>query len=102
MTTYAVLIKESAASPDNRIYNRSAVAGSTVDLQNGSVFRLDTLSSASGCGEAWTVSAPSSSSSTLDDLWMAGQPENPKIYAGTMGFPGLVNDPRYFYNKGVS
>ena len=48
MTTHAVLIKNQIAAADVRSYNRSAVAGSAVDLDNGNVFRLDSVSTQTG------------------------------------------------------
>lgn len=101
MTTHAILIKNHVAATDVRSYNRSAVAGSAVDIDNGNVFRLDSVSTESNYGEVWVVSAPSLSGSTMNSLWMAGSPDTVVTTVdGSYKYKGLTQDPRNFYNSG--
>ena len=101
MTTYAILIQNRVAAMNVDAYNRSAIAGSDVDLQNGSVFRLDTLEAGSSGCEVWAVTAPATSTSTLNNLWMAYSPEVNTLVSGTKMYRGLSPDPRDFYNAGA-
>jgi len=106
MASHGVLIMNKVAASDVRTYNRSAVAGSAVDLDNGNVFRLDTKSSGSA-HDVWLVTtgsaAPTASGSTMKNLWMACSPEittivnNGKYYRGAE----FGTDPRDFYNIGA-
>ena len=98
MTDHAVLIKNRVAAMNVDSYNRSAKAGSSVDLDNGYVFRLDTQSSTSGETELWTPTAPTANGSTLDELWMACSPE----ISWTSSYRDLTPDPRQAYNPGGS
>jgi hypothetical protein len=100
--SYGVLIKNKVASANVDAWNRSAVAGSTVDLENGNVFRLDTVGSGSTT-EVWTVTAPSLSGSTMNDLWMAGEADQVvTTVSGTLKYRGLNQDPRNFYIPGAT
>jgi hypothetical protein len=103
MADHGVLLKNMCASTDVNAWIRSAMAGSAVDLDNGNVFRLDTQNTAStrGYEEAWDVSAPSLSGSTLGNLWMAAQPERNLTIDGSLQYAGLNDDPRKFYNPGA-
>lgn len=103
MADHAVLSKKACASIDVGAYNRYAMAGSAVDLDNGSVFRLDTQNTAgtSGYSEVWDVTAPSLSGSTLNGLWMAGTEAVNLLADGTKQYRGLSDDPRSFYNLGA-
>ena len=59
--TQAVLIQNDVAAENVRSYNRSAIAG--IDLDNGNVFRLNSLNSSTGC-EVWDATPPTTSAST--------------------------------------
>jgi hydrogenase maturation factor HypE len=104
MADHGVLEKKDVAATNVNSYNRYAMAGSSVDLDNGNVFRLDTQNTASytGYSEVWDVSAPSLSGSTLNKLWMAGTFAVNKTIDGTLTYRGLNDDPRKFYNSGSS
>lgn len=98
MTTHAILVQNRVAAMNVDAYNRSAIAGSAVDLDNGNVFRLDTQSSTAGQSEVWVVTAPTASGSTLNNLWMAYSPE---VVVTNAQYKGLDPDPRNFYNAGA-
>lgn len=101
MTTYAVLNKNSVAATDNRALNRSAVCSGS-DLQNGSVFRLASLGTASGYTEVWTATVPSLAAGTGSGLWMAATPHVNITFSGNYAYKGLNDDPRNFYNPSGS
>jgi hypothetical protein len=103
MADHGVLLKKACASIDVGSYNRFAMAGSAVDLDNGNVFRLDTENTAgtSGYSEVWDVTAPSLSGSTLGCLWMASQDGVNLLVDGVLEYRGLSDDPRKFYNVGA-
>lgn len=103
MTTHAVLIKRAVAAQDVNSYNRYAMAGSSVDLDNGNVFRLDTENTAgtTGYSEVWDVTAPSLSGSTLSGLWMAGRNSVNLTIDGTLQYAGLNDDPAKNYSPGA-
>lgn len=102
MTTHAVLIQNMVAAKSVDSYNRSAIAGSAVNLDNGNVFRLDSQSSTSGEAEVWVVTAPTLSGSTMNGLWMAASPDNVvTTIDGSLSYRGLNQDPRNFYNAGA-
>ena len=96
MTTHAVLEANDIAATYVGTYTRPAIcSGSAVD--NGNVFRLDSVSSASGYGEVWVVTKPATS--YLDGLWMANTPENVMIEsADGEVFSSPSVDVRNFYN----
>jgi hypothetical protein len=99
--TYCVLVKDQTASMNVDSYNRTARAGSAVDISNGNVFRLDTINSSGSGAEVWTVSAPTLSGSTMDKLWMAGEADTVvTTVSGTLKYRGLNQDPRNFYIPG--
>ena len=102
MADHSVLLKTGCAASDIVAWNRYALAGSSVDLDNGNVFRLDTQNSAGtqGYSEVWDVSAPSLSGSTLDGLWMADTAGRNLTVDGSLQYAGLNDDPRKFYNVG--
>jgi hypothetical protein len=100
MADYSVLIMNKVAAQDVGAYNRSAVAGSAVDIENGFVFRLDSYSATAGQSEVWAATAPTASGSTLNDLWMACAPEVPLTVDGTLKYKGMNADPRRFYIPG--
>ena len=95
--THAVLIQNRVAAMTVDAYNRSAIAG--IDLDNGNVFRLDSLNSSTGC-EVWDATPPTTSASTLDNLWMAYSPEVVITTSGTKQYKGLDPDPLSFTNTG--
>jgi hypothetical protein len=91
MTTHTVLIPNKIAAMDISVYNRSAYY--TQDLDNGSVFKLDTLQGLSGC-EVWAVTKSNGSSA---DMWMAYSPDVNTLANGTKKYRGLGVDPQDFY-----
>jgi hypothetical protein len=101
MATHTVAILNKVAAENIGSYNRSAIAGSAVDLDNGNVFRLDSQSATSGESEVWSVSAPTTSASTLNGLWMAYSPEIVITVSGTKQYRGIDPDPQDFYNVGA-
>lgn len=100
MANHTVVILNKVASENVGSYNRSAIAGSAVDIDNGGVFRLDSKSAVSGESEVWNVTAPTTSASTLNNLWMAYSPEVVITAAGTKQYRGIDPDPQDFYNLG--
>jgi hypothetical protein len=94
---HSVVIKNSVAAADNRVYNRSVVTGSD-PVDNGNVFYLTAQGTAGSALEVWTVSVPVTGS--LGSLWMAASPEVPITVDGTLVYKGLNSDPRNFYNVG--
>jgi len=100
-----ILLQKSCAANDVVAYNRYAITASSVDIDNGNVFRLDTQnmwnsSGSSGYSEVWDVSAPSPSGSNMDGLWMASEENCNTTVSGTYQYKGLNDDPRNFYNIG--
>jgi len=71
--------------------NRSAYY--TQNLDNGNVFKLDSIYSSTGC-EVWTATLSNGSSA---DLWMAYSPDVNTLESGTKKFRGLTIDPQDFY-----
>lgn len=100
MATHAVLIKNRVAASDVDAYNRSAIAGSAVDIDNSYIFRLDSQSTTAGESELWSVTAVSANGSTLDNVWMASSPEVVLTVVGSNYYKGIDVDPRNFYNIG--
>jgi hypothetical protein len=101
MANHAVLILNKSLSFDVGSFNRTAIAASGVDLDNGNIFRLDSQTSgSSGVSECWWVTAPTYSASTANNVWMAASPEVVWTIDGTLNYRGLNQDPRRFYNKG--
>ena len=100
MSNHAVLVLNKSASFDVGSYNRTAIAGSSTDIDNGNIFRLDSQSTTSGQTECWNVTAPAFSASTCNNLWMAASPEVVWTVDSTLIYRGLNQDPRRFYNKG--
>jgi len=100
MTDKAILVQNKVAAKNVDSYNRSAMAGSSTDLSNGNVFRLDSQYTSTGNTEVWLVSAPSLSASTMNKLWMAASPEVPITIDGSLKYKGLNQDPRKFYIAG--
>jgi len=98
MTLYTVLIQNRVAATNSDYLNRSAIAGSSVNLDNGNVFRLDSQSTTTGQTEVWDVSATGSG---LGDLWMAYSPEIVTVVSGTKKYRGIDPDPQDFYNVGA-
>jgi len=95
--SHAVLIKNSVAAADNRVYNRSVVTGSD-PVDNGNVFGLAAQGTAGSALEVWLVSMGVSGSQT--GMWMAASPEIPITVDGTLVYKGMNSDPRNFYNLG--
>lgn len=89
-----VVIKSQVQAFNVDAYNRTAVA--TVDLENGSVFALNSYSTNDGEEMVWKVSAPAANGV---GLWMATSPEVviTKLANGEE-FKGLTPDPRAFIN----
>lgn len=94
--THGVIVQNKVAALNIDAYNRSAWY--TKDLDNGNIFRLDSLASLSG-SEVWLVTAPSSDGSTLNNLWMAYSPEVTTLTSGTKQYRGLSPDPQDFVNS---
>jgi hypothetical protein len=102
MADHGMILKKSVAATDVVAYNRYAVAASSLDLDNGNVFRLDTCASGiSGYSEVWAVSAGSASGSTLNEMWMADSLRANLTVDGALLYSGLNDDPRKFYNVGA-
>lgn len=95
--THAVIIANKIAAENVGSYNRSAIAGSAVDLDNGNVFLLNSQSATSGESEVWSVSATGSG---VSGLWMAYSPEVVITVSGTKQYRGIDPDPQDFYNVG--
>jgi len=102
MTTHAVLIQNKVMARDVGSLNRSAVAASSIDIDNGNVFQLSGSAADTGYSEVWWVSAPVGSAVTLSDLWMAAEPEVVTTVDGDLKYRGLNQDPRKFYNSGCT
>jgi hypothetical protein len=100
MANHGIVIKSQVAAKNVDAWNRSCIAGSTVDLDNGSIFRLDSQSSGSGESQLWTVTAGSSSGSTLTGVWMAAEDSVNKFVVNGKTFMGMTDDLRDFYNPG--
>ena len=94
MAFHGVVILNETTSDYNGAYNRTAISGS--DIDNGMVFRLDSLSTDASEREVWSVSLPSASGSTLSGLWMAYSGDETAVVAGK--YKGLTPDPREFVN----
>lgn len=94
MAFHGVVILNETTSDYNGAYNRTAISGS--DIDNGMVFRLDSLSTVDGEREVWSVSLPSASGSTLSGLWMAYSGDETAVVNGK--YKGLTPDPREFVN----
>lgn len=95
-----VLIKNRVAAQNVDSYNRSAVASSALDINNGWIMRLDSQSASAGYLEVWNVGAPVSTGSKLKGVWMACSPEVVVTAAGTKQYKGIDPDPRDFTNIG--
>jgi len=97
--SHAVLIKNSVAATDNRVFNRSAFSGSAVtDIDNGNIFNLQSQGTSGSASEVWLVTMGASGS--LIGMWMAASPEVPITVDGVLIYKGLNSDPRNFYNVG--
>lgn len=94
MAFHGVVILNETTSDYNGAYNRTAISGS--DIDNGMVFRLDSLSTDASEREVWSVSLPSASGSTLSGLWMAYSGDETAVVNGK--YKGLTPDPREFVN----
>ena len=100
MSDHSVVVLNKSASFDVGSYNRTAIAGSSVDIDNGNIFRLDSQSTTAGQTECWNVTAPTFAGSTCNSLWMAASPEVVWTVDGALIYRGMNQDPRRFYNKG--
>lgn len=91
---YAVIELNQVAATDVGIYNRTAVSGS--NMEQGSLMRLDSLSSGSGQGEVFTATQVATGS--LVDVWMTNAAFIPYL-ASADGeiFNVGSEDPRNFY-----
>ena len=99
MANHGVLIRNVVASQNVDSWNRTALTSGSNTMDNGNVFRLDTISGSSGYGEVWQATTPTLSGSTLNNLWMAASPETISYTVdGTLVYKGLNMDPRRFYN----
>ena len=97
--SYGILIKSRVAAEDVTAWNRSAIAGSTVNIDNGNVFFLATKSTTSGEAEVWAVTK--ASGSTMTNMWMAASPDTVvTTVSGNYKYKGLNSDPRNFTNLG--
>ena len=63
MAFHGVVILNETTSDYNGAYNRTAISRS--DIDNGMVFRLDSLSTVANEREVWNVTLPSASGPTL-------------------------------------
>ena len=90
-----VVIKTRVQAMNIDTYNRTAVA--TSDVENGSVFNLNSYSTNLGEGTVWN--ATEAGSVSAKGLWMATSPEV-VITRDLMGseYKGLTPDPRAFIN----
>jgi hypothetical protein len=92
MTTHTVIQKRNVMATNIDSLNRHAYY--TSDLDNGSVFKLDTIQDlTSGC-EVWTVTKSNGSSA---DFWMAANTDVNMLVSGTKQYRGLSVDPRDNY-----
>jgi hypothetical protein len=91
MTTHSILVPNKIAAMDVSAYNRSAYY--THDIDNGGVFKLDSLLGTTGC-EVWSATLSNGSSA---DMWMAYSPEVNTATIGTKTFRGLTQDQQDFY-----
>ena len=73
MANHGIFIPRQIGAMNVDIWNRHAIAGSTVnaDIDNGSVFPLLRKSSEVDEFEVWIAGSPTTSASTSDVLWMA-------------------------------
>jgi hypothetical protein len=95
MAKKTVLVQNQVQAMNIDALNRSAVY-TTGDIENGQVFRLDTLSTTDGESEDWVVTAPATGK--LNGLWMAYSPENVTFVVEGNKYRGLTPDPRIFTN----
>lgn len=94
-----VVIKRGVAAQNVDALNRSVVADQ--DLENGSVFVLESRSTVDGEDEVWKAKAPTTASTAMG-LWMAKASEVILTKVGTgdtaVELLGIVEDPRNFVN----
>jgi hypothetical protein len=99
MATHAVLIQNKVGATDVGTWNRSAVAASAIDIDNGNVFLLSGSAQDTGYSEVWWATA----GSFTGPLWMAASPDSVvTTVSGTLKYRGLNQDPRNFYNSGCT
>ena len=96
--THAILIQNRVAATNSDFLNRSAITGSSVNIDNGNVFLLDSQSSTTGQAEVWDATA---TGSAVDSLWMAYSPEIVLTISGTKQYSNINPDPQDFYNVGA-
>jgi hypothetical protein len=79
--------------------NRVAKSGesTTVDIQNGSMVVLASVSATAGEGEVWLATCPATATLTAS-LWMVASPEIVVTVSGSNQYKGLDPDPRNFIN----
>ncbi len=94
---YGVVVKNSVAAQDVTSYNRKAIAGSAVNIDNGNVFNLTSKSATAGYSEVWSVAV---SGSAVAPLWMAYSPEVVVVSVGTKQYRLDDPDPQDFTNLG--
>jgi hypothetical protein len=96
--TNAMCLPVKIMASDIDSFNRSAVSAST-DVDNGLVFQLLTQSTAAtGKGEVWLATVPTTANSGLKNLWMSWSPEVVEVVSGSNVFKGIDNDPQHFTN----
>ena len=88
---YGVIVTSKIAATNVDAYNRAVVSATA--LENGFVFRLETLSTTSGESEVWQATAPATSAPGLTELWMLYEPE---VVLTADKYKGLDPDPRNF------
>jgi len=88
---YGVIVQDKVAAQNVDAYVRPVKSASA--LENGFVFRLETLSSTSGETEVWVATAPATAAPGLTHLWMLAEPE---VVLTASKYKGLDPDPRNF------
>lgn len=92
-----VVIKAQYAAQNLDMANRTVVCESDVD--NGTVFKLTSLSTNTGEREVWKGEQAGNGDT---GLWMAVSPEVVTVGEGELAWRGLSSDPRLFYNRAGS
>lgn len=96
---YGVVIPNLTQAQNIDVFNRTAKSGAnpTVDLENGSVVVLASMSSTAGEREVWLATQPASATLAAG-LWMIASPEVVVTVSGSNEFKGIDPDPRNFIN----
>lgn len=94
--SHAVMIPSKVAAKDVDAWVRSATSASA-DLDNGNVVVLASQSTASGQGEVWLATQPTTGT-LASGLWMVGEPDVVVTTSGSYQFKNIDPDPRNFVN----